>query len=208
MTEVGHRLGDGQGQLVGGYRLLNAEGSQGGVETRLSVNSFQLDWGPDPVEIVPRYTLDWRIGARADQVYFDTRQALPGGQVYQASNNFFGGGIHGRADLERRIVLIPGLSLFGRLDASVLSGNVQQRYRNEAAGVTITARTTRLVPNVQAQAGLSFAPQGIPGLKITGGWMIEEYWKVGTLGVNLNGSVVTKGDAWWHGPFLRAQYDF
>ncbi len=206
--EVGHRLPNKEGEIVGAFRFLNAEGTDGGVTSRLAVNSFLLDFGTPPDEFAPRYTASWRIGARADQLYFDSRQVLAGGQVFQASNNFVGGGIHGRVDLERRIVMIPGLSLFGRLDGSVLVGSVQQRYRDEAAGAVLTVRNSRAVPTVQAQVGLSYAPPALPGWKFTGGYMFEEYWKIGTLGINANGGVISKGEAWWHGAFLRAQYDF
>ena len=36
------------------------------------------------------------------------------------------------------------------------------------------------------QLGLSYAPPAVPGLKLTGGYVIEEYFSVGTLGLNGN----------------------
>src|SRR5262249_52381500 len=114
-----------------------------------------------------------------------------------------------RAELDRRIVMVPGLSAFGRLDGAVLVGYVQQRYRAEAIGLTITNRDYRTVPVVQAQLGLSYVPPVLPGLKISSGYEFEEYFAVGTLGLGPPGTGVTsRGEAYWHGWFVRAQYDF
>lgn len=216
--EFGYKLPESQGYFVGTYRFLNSDGTGSvaavdgsslfAVKSRLSVNSFGLDYGTVAEEFAPRYTFSWRIGARVDELYFDSR-ATNGALTYQASNYFLGGGPHARAELERRVVMLPGLSLYGRLDGSVLVGYVQQRYRDEGFGATITCRDYRTVPVVQAQLGLSYAPPALAGFKVTSGYTYEEYFKVGTLGFGPNGSDRTsQGEAYWHGWFLRAQYDF
>jgi hypothetical protein len=215
--ELGYKLSDCRGYFIGTYRFLNADGTgtavaddgtSFAVKSRLSVQSFGLDYGSAPEEIAPRYTFSWRLGARVDELFFDSR-ATNGPFTLQASNYFFGGGPHGRAELERRIGMLPGLSAFGRLDGAALVGFVQQRYRDEAAGLLITARHYRTIPVVQAQLGLSYAPPGLPNLKISSGYLFEEYFAVGTLGFGPSGSEVTsRGEAYWHGWFVRAQYDF
>lgn len=216
--EMGYRLPENRGAFLGTYRFLNAEGTGsvpalGGlpdfaVKSRLSVQSFGLDYASAADEFAPRYTFTWRIGARVDEVYFDSR-ASNGALTYQASNYFFGGGPHARAELERRLTYVPGLSVFGRLDGSVLVGYVQQRYRDESIGALITCRDNRTVPTVQAQLGLVYAPPALPGFKITSGYMYEEYFKLGTLGFGPMGTEKTSnGEAFWHGWFLRAQLDY
>jgi hypothetical protein len=214
--ELGYRLPESQGYFIGTYRFLNADGTgtafandgtQFSVRSHLSVQSFALDYGSVP-EAFERYTFSWRLGARVDALYFDSR-ATNGVDTLQASNYFFGGGPHARAEVTRSIGMVPGLSVFGRLDGTVLVGHVQQRFHDEAAGFLVTIRDFRTVPVVQAQLGLSYVPTWLPGLRISSGYEFEEYFAVGTLGFGPNGSDVTsRGEAYWHGLFVRAQYDF
>jgi hypothetical protein len=216
--EVGYRLPDGQGLFAVGYKFLNAEGTgdvvQNGipysVRTRASVNALDIDYGAPAYEFAPRYTVAWRVGGRVAGLYFDSR-GQSGNYVRQASNYYFGSGAHGRIDLERRVALVQGLSLFGRLDGAVLVGQVQQRSRQELNGLTLTFtdRDGRTMPVVSAQAGLSYAPPGVPGLKITAGYLYEEWFKAGSLGLSRGGTIGTsQGGLMWHGPFLRGQFDF
>ena len=137
--------------------------------------------------------------------------------MYQkASSDFFGTGPHARLDLERRVVTIPGLSLFGRLDGAVLIGRVKQNIRLEVPdglGNVIAdggnSNSTQAVPELGVQLGLSYIVQAVPGLKITSGYDFSQIWNVGRLGQSANGVTSnTQGQLTTNGWFLRGQYDF
>jgi hypothetical protein len=203
--EIGYRLPEG-GAFALSYRFLVAEGTgtveDASVRTRLNMQVFDLDYVFAPIEIAPRYELTARLGGRLADVFFDSR-AVNATTLGQSSNDFFGAGVHGRLELERRIVLVPGLGVFGRVDGSVLIGQGRQRFRLEEGGIvsTMRQRAQQTVPTVNAQAGLSYAPPGLPGVKFATGYEYEQYFDVG--GVN-----PSSGDVYWHGWFLRARIDF
>src|SRR5436190_7918485 len=137
--EVGYRLPDSAGFFAVSYNFLVTEGTGPTVidgvtfatRSRLNINTLDIDYGTTPYEFAPRYTIAWRIGARISDVFFDSR-IESGDFAQQASNDFFGSGPHARMEVERRIVALPGLALFGRLDGAVLIGQIQQRFRQEA----------------------------------------------------------------------------
>ncbi|MBY0232397.1 MAG: hypothetical protein K2W96_24225 [Gemmataceae bacterium] len=201
--EIGYKPGGAEGGYFAlALRFLDASGG-GDPRSRLSAMTFDLDYGQLPVEFAPRWTFGWRVGARIADLSFDSRDGL--GQ--RSRNEFYGGGVHGRADFERRIVPVPGLSLFGRLDGAVVVGHVVQRYSVD--GFTVWDRDSRAVPMVNAQAGLSYVPPLLPALKVTAGYEYERWFKVGSLGLTATGTLAgSSGDVWWHGVFLRGQFDF
>jgi hypothetical protein len=220
--ELGYRLPEEGGCFALGYSFWATDGtgtpSIAGepyqVRTRAALNEVYFDYG-SAFELAPRYLLNWRLGAKITDVFFDSRAtASIQNWTQQASSDFFGAGPHARLDLERQIGYIPGLALFGRVDGSVLFGRVKQRYRLEApmTGIidTATARDDQAVPTLNLQAGLSYQPRGIPGLKITLGYEYEKFFSVGDLnevqGTGLDSN--SRGSLWTHGAFLRGQLDF
>ena len=221
--EAGYRLGESLGLVAASYSFLNSDGTGnvnvGGtdyaVRTRASINTFDIDYGTTPYEFAPRYTYSWRLGARVSDVFFDS-QARAGQMFQKASSEFFGSGPHARLDLERRVVTVPGLSLFGRLDGAVLVGRVKQDYRLEMPDgfgnlLVDTGRNNRsqAVPELNLQLGLSYIVQSVPGLKFTSGYDFSQIWNVGRLGANSDGGVSrTRGELTTNGWFLRGQYDF
>jgi hypothetical protein len=221
--EAGYRLGDSLGLFAVSYSFLNSDGSGttniGGVDnavrTSTSINTLDLDYGTTPYEFAPRYTYSWRLGARISDIYFKTNARA--GDVFQgASSDFFGAGPHARLDLERRIVTIPGLSLFGRLDGAVLIGQVRQNYRLEMGdgmGGTLVdtsnAHRSQAVPEFDLQLGLSYVVQSMPGLKFTAGYDFMQVFNAGRLGQSSGGVTSgTRGELMTNGVFLRGQYDF
>ncbi len=216
--ELGYQLGDSSGFFALGYSFLFTDGNgsrdsafgPADVRTRLDINWIDLDYGTNPFEFWPRWAVSWRIGARIADVFFDSR-AVSTGITQSASNDFFGGGLHSRFDVERRIVPVPGLALFGRVDGAGFFGRVKQNYSAQLAGIddTLTVRRNQFVPYLNLQAGLSYAPPSLPGLKFTTGYLFEDYFNVGRLGISPSGQVSdSRGEVWSHGWFLRGQYDF
>ena len=221
--EAGYRLGESLGLVAASYSFLNSDGTGtvnvGGVDqavrTRASINTFDIDYGTSPYEFAPRYTYSWRLGARISDVFFDSQGRA--GQMFQkASSDFFGSGPHARLDLERRLVPVPGLSLFGRLDGALLIGRVKQDYRLEAPDgfgnvLVDSGRNNRsqAVPELNIQLGVSYIVQSVPGLKFTTGYDFSQIWNVGRLGASSAGVVSnTRGEITTNGWFLRGQYDF
>jgi hypothetical protein len=216
--EVGYGLGDSAGYFALATSFLYSEGTgtrvlsgvDYAVRTRLNVNWLDLDYGTAAYEFAPRYMLSWRIGARVADVFFDS-QATNGVVTAASSNQFIGAGPHARLDLERRIVPVPGLSLFGRLDGVLYVGQVRQHYNLDILALHdgSSVQRTQTVPYINLQAGISYSPPSIPALKLTTGYLFEDYFDVGRLGISPQGQVShSRGEMWWHGAFLRAQYDF
>jgi hypothetical protein len=224
--EVGYRLPGSAGLFAVNYGFLASEGTgtapatlrqasiDSAVRTRLNVNWLDLDYGTAPFEVAPRWDVSYRIGARIANVFFDSR-ATNADFLEQASNNFFGAGPRARIDVERRIVTLPGLALFGRAEGAALIGQVEQRFRLEdppgGGGIVDSASVHRsqLVPAVTLQAGLSYCPPGFNAVKLTSGYEYGQYFNSGRLGIAGNGEVSqSRGDFWWHGWFLRGQVDF
>jgi hypothetical protein len=216
--EVGYRLADSGGYFALSYSFLNTDGTGTvmgpvaplDVRTRLGINWGDLDYGTTPYEFAPRYLLSWRIGARIADVFFDSR-ASRAGFSESASNDFFGAGIHGRMDLERQVAFVPGLSLFGRLDGVLFVGRVTQRFDVELPGVSDTSsiHRTQTVPYIDPQIGVTYVPPSLPSLKLTTGYVFQDYFNVGRLGISPQGVVSTsRGEMWSQGWFVRARWDF
>jgi hypothetical protein len=222
--EFGYRLPDSAGIFAGSFRFLNSSGTDAlvvggepvGINTRLSMEILDLDYGTTLYEVSPRWYIAWRIGARLSDIYFDsTIQGTNFAQ--QASNYFLGAGPHFRLDAVRSLELIHGLSLFGRLDGAVMIGQIKQDFREWATlpdGTTVVSaafpRHTQTVPNLNVQAGLSYVLPIYTNVKFTTGYQFEAYWYLGQFGLvppgnNLSGS---RGELYSHGWFLRGQVDF
>lgn len=217
--EIGYGLGASSGILAVNYGFLLAQGTgtatvngvDSSIRSRLNLNVFNIDYGTTPYEFSPRWEMAWRIGIRVADVFFDS-QASNAAFQYQVSNDFLGAGPHAQLDLERRIVPVPGLALYGRVDGAALIGQVQQKYQaalSSGAVETLEVRRTQLVPTITFQAGLSYRPPDFALLKLTTGYEYTQYFNAGRLGNNSSGEVSSStGSFYYQGWFLRAQVDF
>ncbi|MFO0928185.1 MAG: Lpg1974 family pore-forming outer membrane protein [Gemmataceae bacterium] len=220
--EFGYGLGASAGFFALNYAFLMSEGTgnatvngvDSAIRSRLNLNVFNFDYGTTPYEFSPRWEMAWRIGIRVADVFFDS-QAQNSTFLYQASNSFLGAGPHAQLDLERRIVPVPGLALYGRVDGAALIGQVQQKYQAQippgSSGIvdTLEVRRTQLVPAVTFQAGLSYRPPDFALLKLTTGYEYSQYFNAGRLGIGGSGEVSSSaGSFYYQGWFLRAEVDF
>lgn len=212
--EAGYKLPAGDA-FVFTYRFLAAEGNgevtnlifqTAQVRTRLDVQVFDFDYAFAPLEPTPRWELLTRIGVRLADVFFDSRVTDATG-LRQASNDFFGAGIHGRLDLRRQIALLPGLSVFGAIDGAVLVGRSRQRFRLESDFVDFVEidssrqHEQQTVPTVNLQVGVGYAPPAFPGLRFVYGYQYERLFDVGDVGPS-------SGEVYSHGWFMQARFDF
>jgi hypothetical protein len=214
--DIGYLLPDQQGEFSLGYRFLVTDGTGdtviNGVDfatrSRLNVNLFDLDYATAPCrDVLPHLDSQLRVGARLGSFFYDSRiqnDAL----AVSASNNFLGAGPHFGADVERRIVLVPGLGLFARADGAVLIGQIKQNFSETFTapdGATATAgasvRHTQTVEALTLEAGVSYTPQWMEYMRFRAGYQFERYWNLGQAsGSNLE--LTTQG------VFLRGQFDF
>jgi hypothetical protein len=221
--EVGYRLPESNGFLALSYRFLDSEGSRtvdlAGItvdqRSRAVINNWDFDYGTTPYSPMPRYDITGRIGLRLSDVYFDT--SIHNASFTQTASSYFvGAGPHGRLDFERHIAVLPGFSLFGRIDGAVDIGQVQQRFRQEtfdpvlgSSAQGVSRRSTQAVPILTLQAGVSYVPPGMENFRITTGYQFENWWSLGSVSETPEGVIsASRGEVGSQGWFLRGQIDF
>jgi hypothetical protein len=188
---------------------LGLDGTPFALRTRLDVNQFAFDYGTVPYAYAPRWYISGRIGLAAADVFFDNR-AISAAQTQYASNTYYGAGPHVRFDLWREFNLLPGLSVFGQPDLTVLVGQIHQHYSETdiaADGSSVSGffiqRKTQTVPVLALRAGLSYTPPDLSNWRFMLGYEFEEWWFVGQVdGLNARGQFNSNGI------FLRALVTF
>lgn len=216
--EVGYRLPNSLGQFTLSYRFLYSQGTQNvldinavpySLDSHAIVNFGDFDYGTVPYMIYPHWFLQARIGLRLADLYFDTRAVSATNNQFD-SNNFFSGGPHTRLELWRRFALVPGLSMFGRLDGAVVVGQITQHYNQALTSPDGTTdqgafyiHKTQTVPILIVQAGISYTPPRMSNLHLSTGYQYEEWWDVGEID-----NYPSRGAFLSNGLFLRAVLDF
>jgi hypothetical protein len=221
--DAGYLLPRSLGYFSVNYRFFNADGRQTAVldnraaevRSRLDENLINIDYGSTPFAFEPRWDFEWRIGVQLADVYFDS--AIANDRLsQQGTNSFRGAGPHARMDIDRHILAVPGLSLFGRLEGAGVLGRITQKFREGLPnpGTEPTGfweqNGTQMVPVLWVQAGLSYVPPGNPNWKFTVGYTYEHWWYVGQLGEDSNGGAqsATRGEFETEGVFLRLLVNF
>ncbi len=212
--EIGFRLPDNAGAFAFGYRFLVTEGTAhdaltgGSIKSRLNVNVFDFDYITSPYDPFPRWELKWWVGARLATNFYDSRDLAADGTGPRASNYFVGAGPHAGLEVDRNLPLVPGLALMGRLDGSVLIGQVRQRYVVNALGLgdtliadEFTQRKTQTAEVLRLEAGVRYTPPGLEFMTFSSGYLFERWWDVGRAG-DARLELTTQGI------FLRAEVNF
>jgi hypothetical protein len=223
--EIGYRSPDLPGLVALNYRFLldtatttaPVEGIDSSIRTRVTLNEITLDYGFPTWLFAPRWELNTRLGAQLADLYFDSRAGNPF-LSEQESSNFYGAGPHLRADLERHIAFVPGLSLFGRGDGVALIGQTKQRFRAQAlaedgtvlAGSLEQQRQAQLVPVLTLDAGLEYTPPNLEFLHFGVGYMFQRYFNLGHLNNSMDGMPVvhSSGELTTQGVYVRGRIDF
>jgi hypothetical protein len=212
--EIGFRLPDNAGAFAFGYRFLVSEGTDhdnltgGRIKSRLNVNVFDFDYITSPYEPFPRWELKWWVGARLATNFYDSRDLAADGEGPRASNYFVGAGPHAGLEVDRHLPLIPGLALMGRIDGSVLIGQVRQRYVVNALGPAdelvadeFTQRKTQTAEVLRLEAGARYTPPGLEFMTFSTGYLFERWWDVGRAG-DARLELTTQG------VFFRGEFNF
>jgi hypothetical protein len=212
---LGYRLPDGLGAFALSYRFLDTDGhdfSQGfdgtdELHSRLSINIIDLDYRSNVYEPFPRLEVQGILGVRVGTTFYDTQ--LTGAMTDTHESNYYvGAGPHAAIDLNRRLPLVPGLALLGKIDGAVLVGNDNQRYSTlgfDAFGngtdYEISYRRTVTSEMLAIEAGLSYRPPDLEALRFSTGYRYEQWWNMG----RSNGSGT---DLTTNGFFIRVEYGF
>jgi major outer membrane protein len=216
--ELGYRFDEGWGAFLLSYRFLITEGtailpgfdldgSDVPLRSRLNMNVVDLDYVSRELNIGSRWEMQWRVGVRLANVFFDS-QAEGYFLEQKTSNYFFGAGPHAGLDLVRPLDF-GGLSLFGRLELAAPIGQVHQAFEEafvaqdgSIVGGATDVRSTQAVPTLGLQLGLSWAPRWRNHLCCyTFGYTFEEWWNLGDV-AGSSASLTTQGF------FFRGEFNF
>ncbi len=221
--EVGYRLPEAVGELLVSYRFLATEGSAvipsydalgaGSLKSRLDVNVIDLDYASREFSLGPHWDMKWRVGARVNTVFFDSRAA---GAILEqrTSNHFWGVGAHLGLDLWRSLPAVPGLALFFRSEGGPAQlGKLRQRFEETLAapgsprlsGETAITKV-RESPFVNFQAGVSYLlPQaGGRQLRFAAGYQLERWFYL----EQADGFDSRGGELTMQGLFVRVEWGF
>jgi hypothetical protein len=232
--ELGWRLADGWGDLRFSYRFLATSGSnqtpslriltdangnttltdlgnahQGG---RFDLNVADFAYWSREFSLDEQWEMRWGVGARMAFVYFDSHFTVdsPGAgqgsvlsQGMSSTTRAYGG--FAALDLSYRTA-VPGLAVFGRLDAGQLFGRVKQIYNEQLTGGGPLPLSTRNdgsvgLPMLDAQVGLSYTVPGWNKSRFLIGYEQEVWWQVGRLND-------ARGQLEDYGLFLRAEINY
>jgi hypothetical protein len=216
--ELGYRMAEGCGEFALSYRYLASDGRgdlpqfdqfadnpDGFLRSRLSLDVFDFDYGGPEISLGRNVDLKWRAGVRLADVFFDSR-AFGDVTEQRSSNQFIGAGPHAAIDVWYHFHQF-GLGVFARVEGALPIGRVRQGFEEtfvfndgSAFGSATTQSGTRVVPTVNAQLGLGWAPPGTR-LRLSAGYEYEQWWSLGHVG----GSHAGLFD---QGAFLRAEFGF
>lgn len=220
--EFGYRFGEAAGEIVLSYRFLVGHQTQmvpgevvpayapAGVPitSRLDLQVITLDYGSSEPRTVLGVDMTWRIGLRG-LIYFADSQADNGTLFQQSSDSYWGLGPHAMVDFRRRIGA-SDFSLFGRLDAAFVFGQLNQRFSESVtAGGVVDYGQTRTnidsqVTSLGAQAGVAWTPQWNRNIAVTAGYVFEHYFDVGTI----NTPPSAREELYLQGGFIRFEWRY
>jgi hypothetical protein len=233
-VELGYRLADNWGSLQFGYRGLASRGRdlvvtgpddafQGAADQvgRVDFNMADFAYVSREYSLDPYWNMRWGIGARMMFTFFDSRVRFlaPGtdaGSVLaqSESDHLRSYGPWGFLDVER-CTGIPGLSVFGRLEAADLFSRAKQLYTETVAGnpgelpTTSQSRFDGSVGVVQLRemVGLSYTVPRWNYSRFLIGYQYETFFQLGRLSPT-SGVIDTRGQLDLQGLVLRAEFNF
>ena len=178
------------------------------VASRLSVNTFDLDYGSWEPLTVLGVDMKWRVGVRTLLEYNDS-QASNGTLAQTTSNYYLGGGPHAMVDFSRPIHG-TGLALFARIEAAIVFGVLNQNYTENVttAGVPDFGQTQdhnyTQITSVGFQAGATWTPQWNPKFQVTAGYIFEHFWDLGSLATG----TAAREELEINGGFVRLEWNY
>jgi hypothetical protein len=212
--ELGYRFPNNGGQFTGVYRFLATEGRAtipnfddellANLHSRLEFNVLDFAYGGGLFSPGSASDLQWSLGARLAQAFFDSR-ASDGFRSVRTSDHFIGVGPLGALEWWRRLET-PGLSIFGRLEGSIPVGSIHQGFEEifhlskvDKIGGATSQRQTQAVPTLCFDLGLGWTPQWAHYSRLSFGYHLERWWELGE--VNDSSADLTSQGLFFKGEF-------
>jgi hypothetical protein len=214
--EAGYRFANNAGQFSAVYRFLSTEGratladfdlgALSSLRSRLDFNVVDFAYGSGYFGHGPYSDVQWSLGVRLAQAYFDSRAESLLREV-RTSNQFFGAGPLGAIEWWRRLDT-PGFAVYGRLEGSVPLGSIHQGFeevfrlnRTDRLGAALSQRQTQAVPTFSLDIGLGWTPQWSHFARFSLGYHLERWWELG----EVNDSAA---DLTTQGLFFKGEFSF
>jgi hypothetical protein len=215
--EMGYRLPRGLGEVAIAYRFVATQGAadvaadQGTTSLRshFNENVFDFIYANRDFPMAPGWEMRWKVGLELFCSYFDAKGTIPiaaGSFEQRTSDRFIGAGPLAGLELYRHLTL-PGLALYGEVDAASIWGRVQQSFEEKTTpgGPSGFAQDARSQASgvIRAHAGLSWTPPTYKHSRFLVGYQGEWAFQVGR--DDITGST---GDLVENGVFFRAEFSF
>jgi hypothetical protein len=214
--EVGYRFANNAGQFSLAYRFLTTDGRatlsdfDPGVITTLhsslEFNIVDLSYGSGYFTPCPYSDLQYTIGVRIAQAFFDSRATDAFGEA-RTTNHFIGAGPLAALEWWRRLD-VPGLALYSRLEGAVPLGRIHQGFEevlnlanNSRFGAALSQRQTQAIPTLSFDFGLGWTPQWSRFSRFSCGYHLERWWELGEVN-NSSADVTTQG------LFFKGEFSF
>jgi hypothetical protein len=214
--ETGYRFADNGGQFSAVYRFLTTDGratlsdfdfgALTMLHSRLDFNIIDLAYGSGLIEPGPYCDVQWRLGVRVAQAFFDSRAENVFREV-RTSNHFIGAGPLGSVEWWRRLE-VPGLAVYGRLEGAVPIGSIHQGFeevfhlsRTSNLGGALSQRQTQATPTLSLDFGLGWTPNWSRFARFSFGYHLERWWELG----DVNDSTA---DLTTQGLFFKGEFSY
>jgi hypothetical protein len=214
--EAGYRFADNGGQFSATYRFLTTEGratladfgtgTVANLRSRLEFNVLDLSYGSGYFAPGTYSDLQYSLGVRIAQAFFDSRAENLFREV-RTSDHFFGAGPLAALEWWRRLDM-PGLAVYSRLEGAVPLGSIHQGFEevfkfnnNSRFGSALSQRQTQAVPTLSFDLGLGWTPQWSRFSRFSCGYHLERWWELGEVN-NSSGDVTTQGF------FFKGEFSF
>jgi hypothetical protein len=214
--EAGYRFANNAGQFSATYRFLTTDGRatladfDPGVITNLhsslEFNVVDLSYGSGYFTPCPYSDLQYTIGVRIAQAFFDSRAEDVFREV-RTTNHFIGAGPLAALEWWRRLD-VPGLALYSRLEGAVPLGRIHQGFEevfnlgnNRLFGSALSQRQTQAIPTISFDFGLGWTPQWSRFSRFSCGYHLERWWELGEVN-NSSADVTTQG------LFFKGEFSF
>jgi hypothetical protein len=208
--DLGWRFAQGAGELLVSYQFLTTAGTESlpgfdaanhaaAVHSRLDMQVLDLDFASrEPAWLLGcNWDWKWRAGVRLAGIFFDARATSPLLEQ-RTANNFVGAGPDAGLEL-RRSFPGTGLAAFARVETALVVGSVHQSFEEAfttptgAVGGATSLRHSQPVPFLGLAAGVSWSPPQREQLRVTAGYILQNWWSAGDLAPDSRGDVTVQG---------------
>lgn len=192
------------------------DGDEVRTQTSVDLNVFDLDLAIPICTSHGNFDLTCIAGVRlADLDQYYASDVLAGGVVTRHGDynvSFIGAGPHFGIRGNRYLGTRQAVSLYGALNTALLLGTYDVAFSSGAVGIMRGSQTediTRLIPVLESELGVS--ANLTERLTLTGGWLFQSWWDLGTSGGNFGGFFSGADDGnimAFDGLFVRGEFAY